>query len=387
MLLRWLIPAVLPALLAALVVRQTDRSREPLWLVLLTFVFGAIGAGVALFLEERAERLTGLDLRTSVAGDKGALIFLFLVVAPLREASKVAACWPAFLSKHFDEPYDGVVYSSAAALGFAAVENGFVLHANPTGGIWLARAALALPAHLFFACTWGYALGRAKQSKRPGTMFPRAWLAATVAHGLYIHLVYGRGPNAMLAAFPLLAVMGVVAFYAARDLRARGERPSRIPGSNRLSRLTMAQISAPPSFTAVRDALRRSDQPIKVIWILVGAFVTIGAMLAGLGGAVALGYWAGVDFSVVDEHALTPAPVALLGAGLLAAFPLSGFLVAKASSVTGLLEPALATALALLATLVVLGLTTPVAVVFALAFSPIAWGLACAGAWVGRAAR
>jgi hypothetical protein len=28
-----------------------------------------------------------------------------------------------------------------------------------------------------------------------------------------------------------------------------------------------------------------------------------------------------------------------------------------------------------------------VALVFALAFSPIAWALACAGAWVGRPAR
>mgnify|MGYP006951226239 CR=1 FL=1 len=33
-----------------------------------------------------------------------------------------------------------------------------------------------------------------------------------------------------------------------------------------------------------------------------------------------------------------------------------------------------------------IGLTIS-AVVFALAFSPIAWGLACAGAWVGRPAR
>jgi hypothetical protein len=30
-----------------------------------------------------------------------------------------------------------------------------------------------------------------------------------------------------------------------------------------------------------------------------------------------------------------------------------------------------------------LGLAAPVAVVFALAFAPIAFGLACAGAWVG----
>ena len=80
----------------------------------------------------------------------------------------------------------------------------------------------------------------------------------------------------------------------------------------------------------------------------------------------------------------TTAPVALLGAGLLAAFPLSGFLVARASAARTLLEPAMATGLAIGLTLVLLGLAAPVALVFALAFSPIAWGLACAGAWVGR---
>jgi hypothetical protein len=71
----------------------------------------------------------------------------------------------------------------------------------------------------------------------------------------------------------------------------------------------------------------------------------------------------------------------------LAAFPVSGYLIAKASNLPTLLEPALASGLAIVFMLVLLGLAAPVALVFALAFSPIAWGLACAGAWVGRPAR
>jgi hypothetical protein len=46
-----------------------------------------------------------------------------------------------------------------------------------------------------------------------------------------------------------------------------------------------------------------------------------------------------------------------------------------------------ATALAIVAVLILLGFAAPIALVFALAFSPIAWGLACAGAWIGRPAR
>jgi hypothetical protein len=110
--------------------------------------------------------------------------------------------------------------------------------------------------------------------------------------------------------------------------------------------------------------------------------------MAGLTASIAFGHYAHVDFAAVNEHDVsTTAPVALLGAGLLAAFPVSGFLVARGSGLPTLLEPALSAALAIIATLVLLGLAAPIAMVFALAFSPVAFALACAGAWVGRVPR
>lgn len=385
--LRWLVPAILPAILLAVGVFYTDKRREPVWLVSLTFVLGAVFGGVAFWIEAKAAAFTGLDIRASVSGEAGALLFLFALVAPVREAAKVAAAWGAFRSRHFDEPYDGLVYAGAAALGFAAIDNAILLRAHPTGGIWFARAAIALPAHLFFASAWGYALGRAKQLKRPGAIFPGTWLIATLGHALYAHFVFGRGPGAIVAVLPLLLMMGVLVWFMARDLRGRGERSSRNP-ENRLSRLSFDSISQPPSLRTVRNALKRADQPLKVRWILLGALVTLGTMFSGLAASIAFGHWAHVDFSVVDEHDVsTTAPVALLGSGLLAAFPLAGFLIARASNVRTLLEPALASALAILITLIVLGFTAPIGLVFALAFSPIAWAFACAGAWVGRPLR
>jgi hypothetical protein len=176
--------------------------------------------------------------------------------------------------------------------------------------------------------------------------------------------------------------MAVVSWVAVRDLARHGAGLSAAVAS-RMSRTTLVAVQ-PPTLNAVRDALRRRDQPIKVRWILVGALVTIGAMFAGLSASVAFGHWAHIDFSVVDEHdAATTVPLALLGVGLLTAFPVSGFLIARASNVPTLLEPALASALAIGAVCVVLGLIAPIALVFAFAFSPIAFGLACAGAWVG----
>jgi RsiW-degrading membrane proteinase PrsW (M82 family) len=386
--LRWLLPAFVPAVLFALLVYRSDRDREPPRLLVGTFALGAVLAAASFLIEAKAGAFTGLDARVSAAGDAGSLVFLFLLVAPMREAFKVAAAWPAFRSRHFDEPYDGVVYSSTAALGFAAVENAFMLHDHPSGAAWYARAFLALPAHVFFAATWGYALGRAKQIKRPGALFPAAWLIATVSHGLYTHLVYGRGPGALVGALPLLLAMGLLGFIAARDLRLRGDRSSRVPASNRLSRPSIFYVSQPPSLRTVREALRRADQPIMMRWVAFGALVTLGAMIVGVGFGVACDHWFGLDLSSVDERDFgTTLPVAFLGAGLLFAFPVSGFLIARASGLPTLLEPALATAVAILTTLVLLGLAAPIALLFALAFSPVLWGLACMGAWIGRPAR
>ncbi len=193
--------------------------------------------------------------------------------------------------------------------------------------------------------------------------------------------MYGRGPGALLAVTPLLAMMGVVAWMLSRDLqaRARGERVSPVPST---SRSRLGRLSNPPSFSAVRSALQRADEPVKVRWIVFGALVTLGAMFVGLAGGVVAAHLLHIDLSTVNEHELgTAAPALLLGMGVLASFPTSGFLVARAAHVRTLLEPALACVLALAVTLVLLGFTAPVAVVFGLAISPIAWMLSCAGAW------
>lgn len=383
----WVIPSLLPALVLLFVIYFSDRRREPLPLVLGVFLLGALAKGATAYLEHRAAGWAGLDAAALASGGASSLVFLFGFIAPVREAAKVAAMWGAFRSKYFDEPLDGLVYSSAAALGFAMIENALVLRGHTFGWLWVSRTAIALPAHVFFACAWGYALGRAKRAKKPGAIFPAAWLLATALHGLYIHLCYGRGPGALVGTLPLLLAMIVPTIFAIRDLRAREERSSRT--SMLLERVSsLYVVSSPPSLGAVREAMRREGQPITFRWIVFGAFVTVGAMTIGLVLSVAFGHWAHVDFSVVDEHDVsTTAPVALLGSGVLLAFPVSGYLVARASNLPTMLEPALASGIAILLALVLLGLAAPVTLVFALAFSPIAWALACAGAWVGRPAR
>jgi hypothetical protein len=123
-------------------------------------------------------------------------------------------------------------------------------------------------------------------------------------------------------------------------------------------------------------------------WIGIGALVTTGVMTAALASSVFLGHRLGLDFAAVDRGDTTAAgtaPLVLLGAAALSAFPIGGYLVARASAARGVLEPAIGAALAIAGVLVLLGLAAPVAVVFAVAFAPVAFGLACAGAWMGMA--
>lgn len=376
---------LLPALAMLWIVWRTDHEREPPLVVLGTTALGALFGGAALWLRMRVAAFTHLDLDIRVAGQGMALLFTFAFAAPIGEAAKVAACWPAFRSRFFDEPYDGIVYASAAALGYGSVESILVLHAHADGRpLWVARALFALPAHVFFASAWGWGLGRARQLREPGAHFPMLFVSAVVGHGFYTHLVYGRGPAALIAVVPALVVMGVIAFFLARDLRRR----SVISDRSRITALSIASLevlSRPPSLRAFREALRKRDRPIGWRWVGLSVFVHLGGMVLGIAAAIAFGYFVHVDFSIVNERdASTVGPVALLVAGLLAGFPLSGYLIARAGELTTLFEAATGSILALSATVVVLGFIAPVALVFALALAPIAFGLSCAGAWVGR---
>jgi RsiW-degrading membrane proteinase PrsW (M82 family) len=364
---------------------RSDHDREPPAWVIGTAVLGAVFGVGAFWLREVVGRFTHLDVDIHTSGQGMALVYMFAWYAPVGETAKVAAAWPAFRSRHFDEPYDGVVYASAAALGFATVESSFVLHAHATStGLWVARTLLALPAHVFFAAAWGWGLGRARQLREPGAQFPMLFLVAVAGHGFYTHIVYGRGQAAMLLAVPFVFVMGVIAFFLARDLR----RKSVVSDRSRITSLSIASLevlSKPPSLRAFREALRNRNKPIAWRWVAYGVVVHLGGMVIGVTSAIVLGFLWKVDFSIVDERDVSTAgPVALLVAGLLAGFPLSGYLIARAAELTTIFEAAAAATLAVVAMLVVLGFVAPVGLVFALALAPIALGLSSAGAWVGR---
>lgn len=96
----------------------------------------------------------------------------------------------AYHTIDFDEPVDGLVYSAAAAIGFATFEN--ALYAVSYGfGVFILRVWLTILGHIMFSAIWGYELGRyrfeSKKHHLPQLLI--SILFAAIAHGLYNSLV------------------------------------------------------------------------------------------------------------------------------------------------------------------------------------------------------
>lgn len=363
--------AAVPIALLAWLARWLHGRRYRNVLALLALGGGIAGA-TALWVESAALSLTGLSYRASEGRTLGPFLVMFLFVAPLEEALKYLMVWPTVRTRRLDGRRRGVLFAVAVACGFAAVEGALGVAGDLTALSGL-RAFAALPAHVFCAGAWGYALGRRAQGSRHYLVW--VWLFSTVLHGLYDHIVFGRGPGVLGLSIPLMLTMGLLAWSVLREVGPGEQGPRSALG---------AAIPDPPSLRAMRRALRRTDQPLMLHWIAIGALVNVGVVLSSLAAAVWIGHRLGFDFASADETDLASnAPIVLIGTAVLVAFPVAGYLVARASGTRSVLEPAMGTAVAIVLVVAALSVTAPVALLFASALAPIAFGLACAGAWFG----
>jgi len=159
-------------------------EREPARLLLATFFLGVLSIIPTLILET----IGGLVVPAPKEGASiiQTLLYYFIVIAFAEEFMKfLAVRAKAYRSKEFNEVMDGIVYSSAAALGFATVEN--ILYVLSSGvGVGLLRAVLSVPGHALDSSMFGYFLGLAKfgRQRKAGLVWA-GLLLATVFHGLW----------------------------------------------------------------------------------------------------------------------------------------------------------------------------------------------------------
>lgn len=88
----------------------------------------------------------------------------------------------------FDEPYDGILYAVAIALGFATVENiMYAWYSQAAFGPMMIRALLPVSGHAMFGVIMGYYIGKAKFSggKSNRVFLLLSFLLPWVYHGIY----------------------------------------------------------------------------------------------------------------------------------------------------------------------------------------------------------
>lgn len=349
--------------------RMSQSWHLPYRRVVLAVVGGATVSALAFFIERQILDFADVSLRAEPGRALPAAIAMMAFVVPLEEALKVAVVWPLYLKRRLVSGQVGAIYAVLAAAGFSAGEVLGLAFSGDSDWWHLLRAFFAAPAHLFFAGLWGYMLGGGQRDR----FFGWVWALSTFLHGSYDHIVFGRGPALLVIVVPMLALMAVGVFALLRE-----------QAPNSAGRMTAYSLFEAPSVSSVRDALSRRGRPVMVQWIFIGAFVNLGVTLFFLGTSVYLGHRYGVDFSLVDEAGLAGIfPIVLLGSALLAAFPVSAYLIARASSAVSVLEPAWATGASIFVVLALFSVTEPTALVIAMGVAPVGFTLACLGAWFG----
>jgi RsiW-degrading membrane proteinase PrsW (M82 family) len=217
-----LVLAIAPAVALFLFFYLRDKYRkEPLGILLATFGLGAASLVPAALTSLSLQKLTGWHSDTSNL--LHAFLGAMIIVGVVEEGAKfIVVRFYAYHRPEFDEPYDGIMYSVMAALGFATLENILYVVSNGAGA-GVMRALLSMPSHAFDGVLMGYFLGEAKfaRNDRVGN-----WLSAlgfglaVTAHGLYDFIVFSldKAPLMILSLLTMMVLFWVIFFKATRKL-------------------------------------------------------------------------------------------------------------------------------------------------------------------------
>lgn len=158
----------------------------------------------------------------------------FLVVGTAQELGKyIVVRYTVYLSDEFDEPADGIVYTTAAGIGFATALNLKYVSSGVLLGVGAINVSITTLAHACFAGAVGYALGWAKFTPQGGPRLRRlvlGLLAAITLNGAFFllqDLVVRPGMDLkpwrglLLSGLFTLVVFGVISFLMKRSV-ARG---------------------------------------------------------------------------------------------------------------------------------------------------------------------
>jgi len=175
---------------------------EPRRLLFAAFLAGCLVLLPVSLIEVGVAKL----LRCDQPGLRSALLVAFVIAGAIEETAKFCVLrFYAYPKADFNEPFDGIVYGSFIALGFATVENLFYVLQNGFGA-GILRMFISVPAHYSWGVILGYYVGKAKFEPHNQTAHMlRGLLYAALLHGSFDALL-------MQKVYPALALCSVVSF-------------------------------------------------------------------------------------------------------------------------------------------------------------------------------
>lgn len=163
--------AIIPTIFYALTFYLIDRyEREPVWLVTVAFLWGAVPA---IFVSLIGEMLIGATFITAPGAVTHALIEAALIAPAVEEIAKGAALLGLYIwaQREFDDVLDGVIYGALIGFGFAMTENFFYYIGAFSEGGWsnltfviFLRSILFGLNHAFYTGLTGIGFGLARNS-------------------------------------------------------------------------------------------------------------------------------------------------------------------------------------------------------------------------------
>lgn len=177
-----LIIAFAPVLIIAAYIYYRDKyEKEPLNLLIKALAAG----GAIVFPVILVEQFLSMFLPL-FPGIFNAAYHGFIVAGFTEESFKFLALYLLFWKTNiFNEKFDGIVYATFVALGFAGVENALYVF-QYGASVGLTRALTAVPAHAIFGVTMGFYAGQARfYDKHKKELLKKAVWLPMVLHGIY----------------------------------------------------------------------------------------------------------------------------------------------------------------------------------------------------------
>ena len=178
-----LLLSFVPPLVIALYIYLRDvNEREPYGLLLLSMLYG----GIAFFIS----RGIGFLLHQFTFSGEPTLTYqivsAFLFTGLLAELFKFSFLRGViYYYKHFNQPFDGIVYAVMVAMGYTIAENCLYVFNGDTADAAL-HMVTAAPANAVFAVILGFFLGEAKLHPEKSVMYSLVGLLlAAFFHGFY----------------------------------------------------------------------------------------------------------------------------------------------------------------------------------------------------------